>query len=112
MAMDFSAMMNELAMMNERAPKAQESQDPNITPILRTRELNLNPEELMADIQQRKKENEMTHKAKARKNKQVEKSKGYFEKLNVKDKERKKAGKKDMKKDMKKGKGNKPGQKK
>ena len=52
----------------------------------------------LSEAQRKKKENEMSHRAKTKRNKKIERSKGYLEKLEIKEKAKKKKEKKGIQK--------------
>ena len=87
--MDFSAIGNALD-----AIKAQENAATATTPVKITFDKStFDTQKALAEAQKRKKENEMSHRTKVKREKKVERSKGYFEKLEAKDKEKKKKDK-------------------
>ena len=88
--MDFSAIADALS-----AVQAEKNVASTVTPIKISEDRpNLNVQQLMSEAQKRKRENEMSHRSKAKRNKKMERSKGYLEKMEIKDKEKKKKDKK------------------
>lgn len=80
--LDFSAMESALAKTEESLMASEQTKVSGIK---------LNTQELLADVQQQQKERELALKSRGHKQKKVERSKGYFDKLKMKDKTQKKA---------------------
>jgi hypothetical protein len=94
MSLDFSAMMDALAGGGESAPEPAAADpapgvDPDDFSPERPRRPPLDAAALLADIQEHKRRIEMTAKSKLKKDKKVEKSRGYLDKLSAMDKFRK-----------------------
>lgn len=101
--MDFSVLQTALNVI-----AAEQNAGPEATPIkMSENRINFDSRQALSDAQKRKKESEMSHRTKMKRAKKVERSKGYFEKLAIKDKDKKKKDKKlnqkrpDKKKDKK-----------
>lgn len=93
--MDLSALFNVVQQITKQ-PEEPQPVDPNIQPIAPPQILNLSA---MQD--QQKREVELSHRAKQKKNKKIERSKGYYDRVDVKDKKQKKANKLKFKKSKK-----------
>jgi hypothetical protein len=87
MTLDFSEMMAALGEQEGSTdpPPAEPDDHPNSAPIQYFRPV-LNAAELLADVQQHKRRLEMIAKTKLKKDKKVEKSKGYLDKIGAREK--------------------------
>lgn len=94
--MDLSALFNTVQQFTQRPEEPPVN--PNIQPIAPPQILNLSSLNT-----QQKRETELSHRAKQRKNKKIEKSKGYFDRIEIKDKKQKKANKQKFNKPKKQG---------
>jgi hypothetical protein len=91
--MDFSPM---IAALTEILAVETAAANPPATPIIAIGPaLQLDTAALVAEAQQRKKANELSHGAKARRDKKVEKSRGYLDKLAAREKQTSTQRKKD-----------------
>ena len=84
--MDFSGLSEALLELSESQQNTQTSPDPN-----QKRTVNIPTDILLKEIQIKKKKTEIDQKSKSRKNKKIELSKGYIDKLANKEKQHKKA---------------------
>ena len=91
--MDFS----NFALALQEISNESEIKKENNLPISIAKKINLNPEEHLAEINRLKKQQELSSKNKQKKNKKIERSKGYYDKLELKDKINNKNNKKDLK---------------
>jgi hypothetical protein len=83
--MDFSPL---IAAFQDILAQEAAASNPAIAPIAPSgRTLHLDTAALVAEAQRRKKESEMSHSAKAKRDKKIEKSKGYLDRLEARDKQ-------------------------
>jgi len=90
---DFASALEQIS-----ADKEAKEEDPNeIVPIKSGEKISLNPDDYIPEINRLKKQAELSHKQRQKKNKKIERSMGYYDRIQAKDKQESAKIKKDTK---------------